>query len=115
MAPSQLAAATTAKPTARHGAGGRAPQHTSMPSLCKTDRPNGRKTWLTPSAPSAARLTVVQITDVYTLDNFCHLKTALKEIRAAQAGDRVISMLTGDFLSPYRTFPGHVVRSLLID
>jgi len=29
------------------------------------------------------------------------LKTALKEIRAAQGDDKVVSLLTGDFLSPY--------------
>jgi len=29
------------------------------------------------------------------------LKTALKEIRAAQGDDKVVFLLTGDFLSPY--------------
>mmetsp|Transcript_29069 Transcript_29069/g.64483 ORF Transcript_29069/g.64483 Transcript_29069/m.64483 type:complete len:745 (+) Transcript_29069:159-2393(+) len=60
------------------------------------------KTWLTPSKPTEARLTIVQITDVYTLDNFASLKTMLETIRARQGpNDTVISMLTGDFLSPY--------------
>ena len=33
-----------------------------------------------------ARLTIVQITDVYTLDNFASLKTFLKTVRSAQGG-----------------------------
>jgi 2',3'-cyclic-nucleotide 2'-phosphodiesterase (5'-nucleotidase family) len=62
----------------------------------------GKKAWLKPSKPHEARLTVVQITDVYTLDNFASLKTMLETIRASQGPtDTVISMLTGDFLSPY--------------
>ena len=52
-----------------------------------------------------ARLTIVQITDVYTLDNFASLKTFLKTLRAAQGendtNNQVFSMLTGDFLAPY--------------
>jgi len=87
----------TSKAT-RHRAGGRAPEHVSMPSLPSETT---ETTWMMPSKPSTARLTVVQVTDCYTLDFHAHLKTALQEIRAAQGGDRVVSMLTGDFLSPY--------------
>ena len=86
----------------QHRGGGRKPRQKHQPSLDidLDDLPD--KTWLTPSKPGEARLTIVQITDVYTLDNFCHLKTLLKTIRAAQGpNDKVISMLTGDFLSPY--------------
>ena len=67
-----------------------------------TSTSTGKKTWLKPSKPHEARLTVVQITDVYTLDNFASLKTMLETIRFSQGpNDTVISMLTGDFLSPY--------------
>ena len=42
---------------------------------------------------------------MYTLENFASLKTLLATIRQAQGEDgprnRVVSMLTGDFLSPY--------------
>mmetsp|Transcript_4160 Transcript_4160/g.11775 ORF Transcript_4160/g.11775 Transcript_4160/m.11775 type:complete len:792 (-) Transcript_4160:100-2475(-) len=61
-----------------------------------------KKPWLAASKAHEARLTVVQITDVYTLDNFASLKTMLETIRSSQApSDTVISMLTGDFMSPY--------------
>jgi len=74
-----------------------------MPSLDVDDLPD--KTWLTPCQPHEARLTVVQITDVYTLENFASLKTLIATIRAAQGEDgprnKVVTMLTGDFLSPY--------------
>lgn len=65
------------------------------------------KSWLKPCKASEARLTIVQITDVYTLENFASLRTMLQQIRLAQGSapdnpsNRVISMLTGDFLSPY--------------
>ena len=51
----------------------------------------------------AARLRIVQITDVYTLRNFPSLKTLLKEKREeiGKLGGKTISMLTGDFLAPY--------------
>ena len=51
----------------------------------------------------SARLRIVQITDVYTLKNFPHLKTLLNEKRAEidKLGGKTISMLTGDFLAPY--------------
>lgn len=62
------------------------------------------------SSSSSATLRVVQITDVYMLDNFPHLKTLVAE-KAAQlhtsrggkgkSGSKTISMLTGDFLAPY--------------
>jgi len=52
---------------------------------------------------SAARLRIVQITDVYTLKNFPHLKTLIDEKKSEmdQLGGKTISMLTGDFLAPY--------------
>ena len=51
----------------------------------------------------AARLRIVQITDVYTLKNFPHVKTLLNEKCAEmeKMGGKTISMLTGDFLAPY--------------
>jgi 2',3'-cyclic-nucleotide 2'-phosphodiesterase (5'-nucleotidase family) len=54
-----------------------------------------------PNAPSEARLIVLQITDVYTLENFASFKTLLMETRAKAQGAKVICVLTGDFLSPY--------------
>jgi len=61
--------------------------------------------YLKPCADDEARLTIVQITDVYTLDHFASLKTLLQTIRAKQEStptiNKVVSMLTGDFLSPY--------------
>uniref|UniRef100_A0A7S4MI19 Calcineurin-like phosphoesterase domain-containing protein n=1 Tax=Odontella aurita TaxID=265563 RepID=A0A7S4MI19_9STRA len=51
---------------------------------------------------SRARLTVVQITDVYTLDNFPSLRTMLADMRSrSPPGSELISILTGDFLAPY--------------
>ena len=63
-----------------------------------------RRRWSS-TAPAAA-LRIVHVTDVYTLDNFPHLKTLIAEKRAEfeqQHGlDAVtISVLTGDFLMPY--------------
>ncbi|CAE7254447.1 unnamed protein product [Symbiodinium natans] len=46
-----------------------------------------------------AALTIVQITDVYMLDNFPHLKNMILEKKAQNPN--TISMLTGDFLAPY--------------
>lgn len=58
--------------------------------------------YMEPPEPGESKLTIVQITDVYTLDNFASLKTMLKQIRASQGPNaQVVSMLTGDFLSPY--------------
>ena len=51
----------------------------------------------------AARLRIIQITDVYTLKNFPHVKTLINEKKAEidVLGGKTISMLTGDFLAPY--------------
>ena len=44
----------------------------------------------------------MQITDVYTLENFPYLTTLLAELRASRPpSHRVVSVLTGDFLAPY--------------
>ena len=53
-----------------------------------------------------AALRIIQITDVYTLENFPSLKTLIQEKRAefeAAHGpqSKTVSMLTGDFLMPY--------------
>ena len=55
-----------------------------------------------PPRPTEAKCTIIQITDVYTLDNFANIKTLLKDTRE-KVGEhgKVISMLTGDFLAPY--------------
>ena len=64
--------------------------------------------YLQPLRPGEqARLTIVQITDVYTLDNFASLKTFLQTLRSAQGendtNNKVFSMLTGDFLAPCKS------------
>lgn len=76
--------------------GGRRPYEKNQEALDQND-----KTWMKPSAPNQARLTLVQITDVYTLDNFPSLKTMLNEVRSSQEGGKVVSLLSGDFLAPY--------------
>ena len=50
-----------------------------------------------------ARIRVIQITDVYTLKNFPHVKTLISEKKAEveSLGGKTISILTGDFLAPY--------------
>ena len=50
-----------------------------------------------------ARIRVIQITDVYTLKNFPHVKTLISEKNAEveSLGGNTISILTGDFLAPY--------------
>ena len=57
----------------------------------------------TSDAFEAARIRIVQITDVYTLKNFPHLKTLIGEKKSEmdELGGKTISMLTGDFLAPY--------------
>lgn len=55
----------------------------------------------TPCRPEEARLTVIQITDVYTLEHLASVKTLVEETRAKSTGSKVICMITGDFLSPY--------------
>ena len=58
------------------------------------------------STTPAAALRIVHVTDVYTLDNFPHLKTLIvekrEEFEKLHGPDAVtISVLTGDFLMPY--------------
>merc|ERR1719265_375540 len=53
---------------------------------------------------NSVALRIVQITDVYVLENFPHLRNLIKDKRAdldARCGGRTISKLTGDFLAPY--------------
>lgn len=53
---------------------------------------------------TSCTLRIIQITDVYTLENFPHLRTLIMEKRKeleGQRGGKTISMLTGDFLAPY--------------
>jgi 2',3'-cyclic-nucleotide 2'-phosphodiesterase (5'-nucleotidase family) len=54
-----------------------------------------------PPKPGQAKLTIVQVTDVYTLQNFPSLRTMLKDIRMESSPSPVLSLLTGDFLAPY--------------
>lgn len=55
----------------------------------------------TPCQPDEARLTVIQITDTYTLEHLPSVKTLLKDVREKTKGSTVISCMTGDFLAPY--------------
>jgi len=52
----------------------------------------------------ACTLRIIQITDVYVLDNFPHLRNLIKDKASelsCRGGGKTISMLTGDFLAPY--------------
>jgi predicted MPP superfamily phosphohydrolase len=51
---------------------------------------------------SQAKLTIIQITDVYTLKNFASLKTMIQQKRLENPNQKVISMLTGDLCEPSR-------------
>ena len=69
----------------------------SVEENCDDDAP-----WeVQPVAANEARLIVLQITDVYTLENFASFQTLLKETKEKAKGAKVICVLTGDFLSPY--------------
>ena len=48
----------------------------------------------------AAKLRIINVTDVYKLDNFPHLRTLIDTKRDEFSG-KTISILTGDFLAPY--------------
>ena len=75
--------------------GGRAPQKPN-----KIDQID--ETWeASPTNSSEAKLIVIQCTDVYTLENFANMKTLIEETKAKAVGAKVVSVLTGDFLSPY--------------
>jgi 2',3'-cyclic-nucleotide 2'-phosphodiesterase (5'-nucleotidase family) len=77
--------------------GGRAPGQVDKVSSATLE-----ETWqATPCAPDEARLTVIQITDAYTLEHMASVKTLLADTRAKSTGSKVISMITGDFLAPY--------------
>ena len=77
--------------------GGRRATQADQPSLDGDDALDD-----SPPSLSEARLQIVQITDVYTLQTFPSLKTMLAEKRAqARPGTKVVSVLTGDFLAPY--------------
>jgi 2',3'-cyclic-nucleotide 2'-phosphodiesterase (5'-nucleotidase family) len=82
--------------------GGRAP--TTQDNVESTEDTDDAVRWeVSPTTDlSEARLIILQITDVYALDNFASFKTLLEETRRrAGPGSNVICMLTGDFLSPY--------------
>ena len=80
-------------PSSKRG-GGRAP---SFKDQLDDDLEPPSTSYLQPCATTQARLTIVQITDVYTLDNFPSLKTMLQEIRKGQGANdkdnKVVSMV----------------------
>ena len=49
----------------------------------------------------ACKLIICQITDVYSLEHLASFKTMVQQIKEENKGAKVVSMLTGDFLSPY--------------
>jgi len=53
------------------------------------------------STGSPLTLRVINVTDVYMLDNFPSLKTLINEKRASNVNGPTITTLTGDFLAPY--------------
>ena len=53
------------------------------------------------STTSPVTLRIVNVTDVYMLDNFPSLKTLIKEKKTQNINGPTISILTGDFLAPY--------------
>ena len=99
------------KPTGgrRQSTGGRPPENPDRIIVAapsneqKDDHQQDEKTNVStePPGPSESRLIVLQITDVYTLQHLASFKTLLEQTREQFPGAKVISMLTGDFLSPY--------------
>eukprot|EP00930_Biecheleria_cincta_P021287 TRINITY_DN15817_c0_g1_i3.p1 TRINITY_DN15817_c0_g1~~TRINITY_DN15817_c0_g1_i3.p1 ORF type:complete len:670 (+),score=106.48 TRINITY_DN15817_c0_g1_i3:85-2094(+) len=74
----------------------------SSPGCSSCIRPEAVSEEGAPASRSAATLRVIQITDVYMLDNFPSLKTLIAQKSAElEPNSRTISMLTGDFLAPY--------------
>lgn len=51
--------------------------------------------------PTQCKLILLHCTDVYTLDNFCHFETLVKQVKRMYPDATVKTVLTGDFLSPY--------------
>lgn len=78
----------------KRSSGGRAPGQIDIVGEARDWTP-------TPCEPTEARLTVVQITDTYTLEHLPSVKTLLKDVRERAKGSQVISCMTGDFLAPY--------------
>jgi 2',3'-cyclic-nucleotide 2'-phosphodiesterase (5'-nucleotidase family) len=96
----------TKKKRSGGGGGGRAPSKSDELTSNMNDYGIGdsttRSKWQpSPCQPGEARLIVLQITDVYTLEHLASFKTLLEETRANAKDSRVISVLTGDFLMPY--------------
>lgn len=82
----------------RISGGGRAPN--TPDSILKDDQADDD--WgPAPTDPSECRLCILQITDVYTLENLASFQTLLEQTRVKAKGAKVVSVLTGDFLSPY--------------
>lgn len=87
------------KRSSRHSvAGGRA---SGDPDIFGFDSLTAKQISLDPPSESESRLIVLQITDVYTLQHLASFKTLVQETKQKYPGAKVITMLTGDFLSPY--------------
>ena len=84
------------------GSGGRPPSTADNVSSRTLGKSHELSWKPSPPKPSEARLTIIQVTDVYTLANFASLKTLIAETKKLSGHDaKVISVLTGDFLAPY--------------
>lgn len=66
------------------------------PELCVMKSPT-----LTPPDPDTSSFRFDTHNTVYTLENFASFKTMIQDTKNKAKGAKVISMLTGDFLSPY--------------
>jgi hypothetical protein len=92
----------TKKKRSSGGGGGRAPGQRDKVSEMVDDRNSG---WCpTPCSAQEARLTVIQITDVYTLEHLASVKTLVEETRAKSIGSNVICMVTVRAPHPRRHF-----------
>mmetsp|Transcript_37282 Transcript_37282/g.63456 ORF Transcript_37282/g.63456 Transcript_37282/m.63456 type:complete len:739 (+) Transcript_37282:361-2577(+) len=83
------------------GSGGRAAGTADKVIPSSSSDEEGQHWEPTPCEPGEARLTIIQITDTYTLEHLASVKTLLADIRSKSVGSKVISMMTGDFLAPY--------------
>lgn len=61
--------------------------------------------WFSSMTDSSCALRIINVTDIYKLDNFASLKTLIKEKKNEMIekypNSKTVSILTGDFLAPY--------------
>lgn len=81
----------------RLSGGGRAPDSPDSISVDEDAEDWGPE----PTSDSECRLCILQVTDIYTLENLGSFQTLLEQTRVKAKGATVVSVVTGDFLSPY--------------